>query len=45
LIERTELVSGDTCVTDCIAVREIQRGKMIYRQIKSVIDRGGRPVT
>jgi hypothetical protein len=29
LIERTELVSGETCVTVCIAVRGIERGKMI----------------
>jgi hypothetical protein len=27
LIERTELVSGEMCVTVCIAVRGIQRGK------------------
>jgi hypothetical protein len=29
LIERTELVSGETSVTICIAVRGIQREKMI----------------
>jgi hypothetical protein len=27
LIEKTELVGGETCVTVCIAVRGIQRGK------------------
>jgi hypothetical protein len=32
LIERTELVSGETCVTVCIAVRGIERGRMMYRQ-------------
>jgi hypothetical protein len=29
LIERTELISGETCVTVSIAVRGIQRGKMM----------------
>jgi hypothetical protein len=32
LTERTELVSGETSVTVCIAVRGIQREKMIERQ-------------
>jgi hypothetical protein len=32
LIERTELVSGETSVTVCIAVRRIKRGRMMYRQ-------------
>jgi hypothetical protein len=44
LSERTELVSGEMCVTIFIAVRGIQHEKMIYRQRKSLIDRGGRPV-
>jgi hypothetical protein len=41
LIERTELVSGETSVTVCIAVRGIQRGKMIQeqREIKRTIER------
>jgi hypothetical protein len=45
LIERTELVSGETCVTVCIAVRgaEIVR-KMIQeqrdRESKGTIQRG-----
>jgi hypothetical protein len=38
-------VSGETSVTVCIAVRGIQRGRMIQRQRKSVIDRGRRPVS
>jgi hypothetical protein len=29
LIERTELVSGETSVTVCIAVRGIERGRMM----------------
>jgi hypothetical protein len=29
LIERTELVSGDTCVMVCIAIRGIERGRMM----------------
>jgi hypothetical protein len=29
VIERTELVSGETCVTVCVAVRGIQRGRMM----------------
>jgi hypothetical protein len=29
LIERTELVSGETCVTVCITVRGIERGRMM----------------
>jgi hypothetical protein len=29
LIERRELVSGETCVTVCISVRGIQRGRMM----------------
>jgi hypothetical protein len=42
LIERTELVSGETCVTVCIAVRGIQRGRMMYRQReRGAIDRWG----
>jgi hypothetical protein len=32
VIERVELVSGETCVTVCIAVRGIQRGRMMWRQ-------------
>jgi hypothetical protein len=32
LIVRTELFSGETCVTVCIAVRGIERGRMMYRQ-------------
>jgi hypothetical protein len=32
LIERTELVSGEKCVTVCIAVSGIQCGRMMYRQ-------------
>jgi hypothetical protein len=33
LIERTELVSGETCVTVCIAVRSAEIvGKMIQEQ-------------
>jgi hypothetical protein len=32
VIERAELVSGETCVTVCIAVRGIQRGRMVWRQ-------------
>jgi hypothetical protein len=34
LTERTELVSGETSVMVCIAVRGIQRGKMIQEQRK-----------
>jgi hypothetical protein len=37
VIERTELVSGEMCVTVCIAVRGIQRGRMTWRQ-RSVTD-------
>jgi hypothetical protein len=36
-------VSGETCVTVCVAVRGIQREKMRDRS-RSVIDRGRRPV-
>jgi hypothetical protein len=33
LIERTELVSGETCVTICIAVRRLEIvGKLIQEQ-------------
>jgi hypothetical protein len=32
LIERAELVSGEMCVTVCIAVRGIQRGRMMLGQ-------------
>jgi hypothetical protein len=32
LIERAELVSGETCVMVCIAARGIQHGRMIWRQ-------------
>jgi hypothetical protein len=32
LIERTDLVSGETCVTVCVVVRGIQRGRMIHEQ-------------
>jgi hypothetical protein len=29
VIERAELVSGEKCVTVCIAVRGIERGRMM----------------
>jgi hypothetical protein len=29
VIERAEFVSGETCVTVCVAVRGIQRGRMM----------------
>jgi hypothetical protein len=32
LMERTELVSGETCVTICVAVRGVQREKKRYRK-------------
>jgi hypothetical protein len=31
-MERTELVSGETCVTVCIAVRGIEHGRVMKRQ-------------
>jgi hypothetical protein len=43
LIERAELVSGETCVTVCVAVRGIQREKIMKRQ-REEFDRGGRSV-
>jgi hypothetical protein len=40
LIERTELVSGETCVTVCIAVRRAEIvGKMIQEQRERVSKR------
>jgi hypothetical protein len=30
--DRVDRVSGETCVTVCIAVRGIQRGRITYRQ-------------
>jgi hypothetical protein len=44
-IERTELVSGVRSVTVCIAVRGIERGKMIIDGDRNVIDKGVRPVS
>jgi hypothetical protein len=32
VLERAELVSGETCVRVCVAVRGIQRGRMMWRQ-------------
>jgi hypothetical protein len=41
VIERAELVSRETCVKVCVAVRGIQRGRMMYRQ-REECDREGR---
>jgi hypothetical protein len=41
LTERTELVSGEICVTVCIVVRGIQRGRMMYRQREECVRQRG----
>jgi hypothetical protein len=44
VIERTEFASGETSVTICIAVRGIQREKMIKRQREECDRQRGKPV-